>query len=289
MNAMHGRRVVVTGPTSGLGTEIARRLAGGGAEVVLACRDVARGRRTAREIAAGTGRPEPAVLHVDAADQASVRGFAQEYGRRFGSLDVLVNNAGTLRPQRELGVDGVELTFATNVLGYHLLTRELTGALRAGTDARVVDVASTYASDVDLDDPQFERRPYDGMRAYAQSKACDRMLAWATARRLMRDGITVNAMAPGLVVDTALYRDLPAEIRGYLEQQPSRTIAEGADSAVWLATGPEVAGVTGRFFEQRAEVPCEFRDTEAEERLWAICEELVDRSLVAAPGGAVGG
>ena len=113
------------------------------------------------------------------------------------------------------------------------------------------------------------------MRAYAQSKACDRMLTWATARRLERDGITVNAMAPGLVIDTALYRDLPAEIRQYLEQQPRRTIAEGADTAVWLATSHEVESVTGRFFEQRTEVECEFRDVDAEETLWARCEAMV--------------
>lgn len=86
-------------------------------------------------------------------------------------------------------------------------------------------------------------------------------------------------MAPGLVLDTALYRDLPADIKGYLQQQPSRTIPEGADSAVWLATSPDVAGVTGRFYEQRSEIGCQFSDVDAEEKLWAA---MADRPAVRA-------
>ncbi len=282
MTPMRDRRVVVTGPTSGIGKEIARGLAAGGGEVVLACRDAERGKRTAQQIAADTGQAEPSVMVVDTADQASIRRFADAYGRRYGSVDVLVNNAGVLRPQRELGVDGHELTFATNALGYHLMTRELQDALRAGTAARVVNVASTYAGDLDLDDLQFERRPYDGMRAYAQSKACDRLLTWAWARRLEAEGIIVNALAPGLVLDAALYRDVPEEIRRYLEQQPSRSLAEGADTALWLAGSQDVHGLTGRFFEQRTEVDCEFRDLDAEERLWAVCQAMVNRPAVPA-------
>ncbi len=162
------------------------------------------------------------------------------------------------------------------MLGYYLLTAELVDALRVSTFARLINVASVYAGEVDLDDLQFERRPYDGMRAYAQSKACDRMLSWAFARRFQPDGVTVNAVAPGLVLETALYRDLPAEISHYLERQPSRTIAEGADSAVWLATSPDVAGVTARFYDQRTEVDCQFRDVDAEDKLWDTCQAMVN-------------
>ena len=277
MNRIDGRRAIVTGPTSGIGKEIARQFSTSGADVVLACRDVERGQQTAQEICATTGATEPSVMVIDTSSPTSIRQFAHEYRQRYGTVDVLVNNAGVLRPEREVTVDGYELTFATNVLGYHLLTHELEEALRANTSARVINVASTYASVVDLDDLQCERRPYDGMRAYAQSKACDRMLTWAFARRLQPDGVTVNAVAPGLVLETALYRDLPAEIRHYLERQPSRTIAEGADSAVWLATSPEVASVTGRFYDQRTEVDCQFRDVDAEEKLWALCQAMVDR------------
>lgn len=277
MSTIDGRRAIVTGATSGIGKEIARQLATSGAELVLACRDFDRGKLTAHEISAGTGTTEPAVMAIDTSSQESIRQFADEYRQRYGTLDVLVNNAGVLRPGRDVSVDGYELTFATNVLGYYLLTAELVDALRVSTFARVINVASVYAGEVDLDDLQFERRPYDGMRAYAQSKACDRMLTWSLARRLEDDRIAVNAMAPGLVIDTALYRDLPPEIRTYLEQQPSRTIAEGADTAVWLATDPDLAGITGKFYEQRIEVDCQFRDVDAEEKLWAQCRAMVDR------------
>lgn len=283
MHRIDGKRAIVTGPTSGIGREIARQLATAGAEVVLACRDPARGQRTAREIAALPGATEPSVMTVDTSSAVSIRQFAADVGRRHGTVDVLVNNAGVLRPERELSTDGHELTFATNVLGYHLVTCELLDVLRAGASSRVVNVASGYAGDVDLGDLEFERRPYDGMRAYAQSKACDRMLTRAFARRLEDAGITVNAMTPGLVLDAALYRDLPADIMGYLEQQPSRSLAEGADSAVWLATSSEVTGVTGRLYDQRSEIDCEFRDVDAEEELFARCGEMVHRDVAAVP------
>ena len=135
MTTIDGGRAIVTGPTSGLGKEIARRLTECGAEVVLACRDGERGRQTAQEIAASTSRTEPAVMVVVTSSQRSIRRFAAEYRERYGVLDVLVNNAGVLRPEREIGVDGYESTFSTNVLGYHLLTRELADALRRSTSA----------------------------------------------------------------------------------------------------------------------------------------------------------
>ncbi|HEU0248178.1 MAG TPA: SDR family NAD(P)-dependent oxidoreductase [Gaiellaceae bacterium] len=276
MDAMDGARIIVTGPTSGIGKEIASQLASRGAEVVLACRDVERGKQTAEEIREHATAAPPTVIPVDTSIRTSIREFAREYEQRHARLDVLVNNAGVLCPQRNTSVDGVELTFATNVIGYYLMTRELLDMLRGSAPARVVNVASTYASDLDLGDLQFERRPYDGMRAYAQSKACDRMLTWAFARRLAETDVTVNAIAPGLVTETNLYHDLPADIRHQLQQQPSRSVVEGADTAVWLAGATEVEGVSGKFYEQRAEQPCQFRDLEAEEKLWALCQAISD-------------
>jgi NAD(P)-dependent dehydrogenase (short-subunit alcohol dehydrogenase family) len=175
-------------------------------------------------------------------------------------------------------VDGIELTFATNVLGYFLLTNELLDALKRSAPARIVNVASTYASDLDLDDLQFERRPFESFRAYAQSKACDRLLTWAFARRLDGSGVTVNAMTPGLITETGLYRNAAPELITRLTQYSGgRTSAQGADSAVWLASSDEVEGVSGKFFEEHEERPCEFRNKKAEEKLWGICEGLVNK------------
>jgi NAD(P)-dependent dehydrogenase (short-subunit alcohol dehydrogenase family) len=276
VTAMNAARVIVTGPTSGIGKEIASRLAFRGAEVILACRDPERGQETAEEIREHATAARPVVMPVDTSSQASIRDFARDYRHRYERLDVLVNNAGTLCPQRDTNGAGLELTFATNVIGYYLMTRELLDILCSSAPARVVNVASTFAGDLDLDDLQFEHRPYDGMRAYAQSKACDRMLTWAFARRLAGTGVTANAIAPGLVTDTNLYRDLPADIRHQLEQQPSRSIADGADTAVWLAAAHEGGVVNGNFYEQRAEQPCQFRNVAAEEKLWALCQAIAN-------------
>lgn len=268
---MKGKRVVITGPTSGIGKEIAAQLAALGADLVLGCRDVGRGERSADEISRRTGARRSVVMQIDTSSQRSIRDFARHYRERFSNLDVLINNAGLNRWKREVTSEGVEVTFATNVVGYHLLTQELLDVLRASAPARMVNVASTYADHPDLDDLQFARRPYVGQKAYAQSKACNRMLTWALARRLETSGVTVNAMAPGLVM-SGLYRDTPLSIRIRLRIAGlffARSVAQAAETAAWLASSPEVEGVNGKFFEQRREIPCRFRNVEAEEKLWA--------------------
>lgn len=274
MSSLDGKRALVTGATSGIGREVAVRLGELGADIALACRDVERAEPVAARIEATGGRAT--VMLVDMSSQRSVRELAAEVRARHGALDVLVNNAGVLLPQRQISVDGIERTFATNVLGYHALTALLLGTLRAAPAARIVNVASTFAFGVDLDDLQFQGRRYDGMTAYAQSKACNRMLTWALDRRLTGSTVTANAMAPGLVLDTGLYRQLSVEARGELAAYGTRTVEAGADTAIWLASSTDVDGVSGRFFEQRIEVPCEHRDQDAEERLWLTCNRLVD-------------
>jgi NAD(P)-dependent dehydrogenase (short-subunit alcohol dehydrogenase family) len=280
MNSMKGRRVIITGPTSGVGKEIAMQLAALGAELILACRDIKKGNKTASEISRRTGRPRLVVMQMDASSQKSIREFAREFRRRYRRLDVLINNAGGNRgtlPKVD-SVDGIELTFATNVLGYFLLTQELLPLLKKGAPARIINVASAYASDLDLDDLQFEGRQFESFRAYAQSKACDRMLTWALARRLNGSGVTANAMTPGLITETKLYRNAASELIARLTQYSGgRTSAQGADTAVWLASAPEMECVSGKFFEEREELECEFRNKKAEEKLWRICEELVIR------------
>ncbi len=291
MNSMKGKRVLITGPTSGVGKEIAMQLAALGAELILGCRDVKRGKETASEITRRTGSSrstrgvKPVVMQIDTSSQKSIREFAREFRRKYRRLDVLINNAagnrGTLPKVNSL--DGVELTFATNVLGYFLLTQELLGLLKKSAPARLINVASVYASDLDLDDLQFESRHFESFKAYAQSKACDRLLTWALARRLKGSGVTANAMTPGLITETGLYRHAEPELVTRLSRYAGgRTSVQGADTAVWLASAPEVEGVSGKFFEERAELPCEFRNKRAEEKLWRICEGLVNKTSLSA-------
>ncbi len=273
---MKGKLAIVTGPTSGIGREIATQLAAQGTEVVLACRDVAKGQATLEEIARRTGAKGVSVMHVDVASQASIREFAKAFRNTHSRLDVLVNNAGLNSRTRRQSADGIELTLATNVLGYHLLTHELLEILKASAPARIVNVASTYAGNLDIDDLQFTKRPYNPVNAYQQSKACNRLLTWALARRLAGSGVTANAMAPGLV-QTGLYRETRVPVRLLLRiigLFHGRSVEQGADTAVWLASSPDVEGVSGKFFELRKEIPCQFRNAELEEQLWAACDRL---------------
>jgi NAD(P)-dependent dehydrogenase (short-subunit alcohol dehydrogenase family) len=247
---------------------------------VLACRDVVKGERVAARILAEGGTREVAVLPLDAASQQSITEFANAC-RRYDRLDALVNNAGLGHGQRLETPEGLELVFATNVLGYHRLSLALSGLLVRSAPSRIVSVASTFASNLDLDDLQWTRRPYEELAAYAQSKACNRLLSWALARRLAAKGVTVNAMAPGFVPQTGLSRNLSPELRDSYRRRTGRSVEQGADTAVWLALSPEVEGVTGRFFYDRAELPCEFRDSALEERLWTICQNFTDVSTAA--------
>jgi NAD(P)-dependent dehydrogenase (short-subunit alcohol dehydrogenase family) len=280
MNSMQGKRVIITGSTSGVGKEMALQLAVLGAEVILACRDVKMGNKVASEITRRTGSKKLVVMEIDTSSQKSIREFAREFRGRYRRLDVLINNAGGNRGTlpKVNSVDGIELTFATNVLGYFLLTQELLEVLKRSAPARIINVASAFASDLDLDDLQFERRRFESFRAYAQSKACDRLLTWALARRLKGTGVTANAMTPGLITETRLYRNAEPElVKRLTRYSGGRRSAQGADTAVWLASAPELEGVSGKFFEDREELECEFRNKNDEENLWKIYEELVNQ------------
>ena len=269
----------MTGPTSGIGRQAALELGALGANLVLACRDESKGHAVARIIAKDPNAGRVAVLQVDVSSQQSVQAFATAYRARHPRIDVLVNNAGTIQGERRESPEGIELTFATNVLGYHAVTSGLLEHFNTDGASRVVVVASAFAGDLDLDDLQFTRRRYDGLTAYRQSKACNRLWSWALARRLQPRGITVNAMTPGWVPDTELSRNLLPEVR-QARARPGRTVAQGADTIVWLASDPAVAGVTGRFFADRRELPCEFRNTQDEEALWRVCESHVVRTTM---------
>jgi NAD(P)-dependent dehydrogenase (short-subunit alcohol dehydrogenase family) len=277
MNGIAGKRVLITGPTSGIGRQIAIELGRLGAHLMLACRDEARGHDLARAIAGHPKAGAVDVLHVDVSSRQSVEAFAAACVAHHPPIDVLVNNAGTVQGERRESVDGIELTFATNVLGYHRVTCGLLDHFTTAGAPRIVVVASAFAGDLDFTDLEFTRRPYDGLLAYRQSKACNRLWSWALARRLQPRGITVNAMTPGWVPDTELSRNLLPEVRR-ARSRPGRTVAQGADTAVWLAASPAVAGVTGRFFADRRDTPCEFSDHDTEERLWRICEDFVSRT-----------
>jgi len=271
---LHGKICVVTGASSGIGKEIARNFCRMGATVVIGCRDRARGDEICRTIAAAPGRAE--FEFVDVSRPTSIRAFAASIIRRHSQVHVLVNNAGIWSRKRQETPDGFELTWATNVLGYHVAATSLLPALRVGAPSRIVYVASTFVRGVDTADPEFRRKPYRGIAAYRQSKGADRMLAWALARRLAGSGVTVNAVHPG-GVNTGIYR----EARGWWGalmhawvRSTKLSPEQGADAPTWIAVAPLLQDVTGKFFVGRQETACGLRDECREERLWRICEDM---------------
>jgi NAD(P)-dependent dehydrogenase (short-subunit alcohol dehydrogenase family) len=259
---------LVTGANAGIGFEIARGLAksAGKPGVILACRDRAKGEAARTRITEEAKNPNLEILVVDLASQKSIRKAAEEFAKIHAILDVLVNNAGISSPTRQESSDGIELTFATNVLGYFLLTNLLFDALKRAPAARIVNVASEMAYGLDLDDVEFKKRTYNPSTAYAQSKQADRMLTWAYARRLEGTSVTANAMSPG-AVDTPLLHALAPGMKG-------RTTEKGAETAVWLASSPDVAGFSNRLWFDKAERVCKFHNPEQEEKLWAVCQQF---------------
>jgi len=276
---MSNKTAVVTGATSGIGREVASQLATQGATLVLLARDVAKGEAVAAEIVQQTGGERPLVFECDQSRTDSVLACGAAVRAKVDHIDVLVNNAGALFTSRHVTPDGVELVFATNVLGYHLLTRELLPLLERAPGSRVVVTASTYAGGLDFDDLEFKRRAYDDVKAYKQSKQANRLWSWALARRLQAKKITVNAMSPKLV-NTQLFRDMSGVNKAFLAvlwKMFGETVAQGADTLTWLALSPELEGRTGLFWVGRREVACRFRGEQDEERLWKLCEEYAAR------------
>jgi retinol dehydrogenase-13 len=252
---------LVTGATGAIGTAIARQLAEhAGYEVVLPCRDAGRAQRTVAEIQRATRNPHVRYVLVDVSRYASVQELA---GRWQGPLHILINNAAASPRERQKTPEGIEVQFATNVLGYFWMTALFSEILKASAPARIINVASYWAGDLDLTDLEFKRRRYSNGTAYRQSKQANRMLTVAFATRLAPYGITVNACHPG---------DVNSQLSNDLGFGGQTTPDEGADTAVWLATDPVGQRETGKYFDQHHAVRCRFgEDTAAVEALYEAC------------------
>ena len=272
---LSGKTCLVTGASAGIGLATARELARLGGRVVMAVRDPEKGEKARRAVMGATGR-EVEMAVVDLASQKSIRAFARDFAALHPRLDVLVNNAGIWAGRRGLSPDGIELTWATNVLNYFLVTEWLLPLLKAAGRARVVNVASRLAHDLDLSDVQFERRPYSGEGAYAQSKQADRMLTWALARRLDGTGVTANALHPGFVATEIFGKGggLVGLGMSLYSRLRAKSPEEGADTVVWLAASPDVEGRSGLFWVDRKEHRCRFHDEKDEEALWRLCQDM---------------
>ncbi len=247
MKRIEDQVILVTGSTDGIGKRAAHDLAELGATVLLHGRDPRKGGEVLRELKAGTGSGKLRYYNADLSSLAEVRSLANALLKDWQQLDVLVNNAGigTGKPWsgRQMSRDGYELRFAVNYLAPFLLTHLLLPALRRAAPTRVVNVASLGQHILDFEDVMLERH-YSPGRAYGQSKLALIMFSFDLAEELKGE-VTVNVLHPGSLLNTKMVREALAFPLGSAQQ--------GADAEVYLATSPELEGITGRFFNQRRE------------------------------------
>ena len=285
---MEGKTCLITGGSDGIGYAAARELARMGARVVIVGRNAAKTDDAVQRIIAETGNPAVDRLLADLSSQREVRRLAAEALQRLPRLDVLLNNAGAIFLSNQRSVDGLEMTFALNHIGYFLLTTLLLDRLRESAPSRIINVSSSSHGSPgrfrleDLPKPGSNR----GYRAYGRSKLCNILFTYELARRLEGEDITVNALHPGLVqTNIARNNGLLGRVVNFFIGARGMDADKGAETLVYLASSPQVEGVTGRFFVDCRAVPSSALsyDTELAARLWDMSESLTKAS--SAPAG----
>ena len=280
---LDGRRIIVTGASTGIGKVTARELARLGADVTLVCRDQGRGAAAQDEIEKAAGK-RPDLVLGDLSLLSGVRGVAAEIRRRYPVLHVLVNNAGLIVGNFEKTAEGLERTFATNHMAYFLLSTLLLDLLeKAAPGARIVSVASgahhMVRGRLDFDNLQAEKG-YGSMRAYSRSKLCNILFTRALARRLEGRGVIANSVHPGAIASnfgqsgTKFFAFIAKLGRPFL-----LSVDSGARTQIWAASAPEAGEHNGAYFYKRkpAKTSIAARSEEDAERLWKVSEELAAR------------
>lgn len=272
------KRYLVTGANSGIGKQTALGLAKQQAEVIMVCRDQARGEEARQEIIKATGNQNVHLMLCDLASMASIREFGQAVQAKYDYIDVLVNNAGAMFGERQESVDGLELTFALNHIGYFLPTHYLLPLLRKGQDKRIVSVSSMAHQMVRRWDVQdYKGLSYNQWAVYGFSKLCNILFTRQLAKMVKAEGITVNCLHPG-VVATNFGQSGSRFIRWMVKlAAPLLTKAQdGASTSLFLATSPSVAGVTGEYFSNsKVKATTKIaQDPKAMQELWDLSLKL---------------
>ena len=271
---MNARTVLVTGATDGIGRQTATELARQGYKVLVHGRNKARGVKVLDEINRDNCNENLVLYLADFSSFADVKRMADEIKREQSELHVLINNAGTFSKEKLLTKDGLEMTFAVNHLAPFLLTMLLLDLLKASAPARIITVTSNAhrnISEVDFGNLQAEKS-YDGFEAYGLSKLANILFTNELAERLEGSRVTSNSLHPG-VISTKMQR------ASY--NLDGADVEEGARTSVYLATSPEVEGVTGKYFSRMAEKPTSdlAQDKALQKKFWKISEELLSDYL----------
>lgn len=271
-SSMAGKICLVTGATAGIGEVTASALAERGATVIGVGRSAARCDAASERIRAQTKNESVSFLRADLSVQGEIRELANKIAAQYPRLDVLINNAGAVFFDRRLSSDGIEMTFALNHLAYFLLTHLLLGKLRASAPSRIINVSSAAhrGGKLDFDDLQNARR-YRGFQVYSQSKLANLLFTYELAHRLEGTGVTVNAMHLGWVATRfGAESGWQGRVLNRLSKWFAIGVEEGADTVIYLATSPEVEGVTGKYFVKRKAVASspESNDPAVAQRLW---------------------
>lgn len=284
---MYGKVCVITGANSGIGKAAAKALACTGCQLVLICRNRERGQNVCEELKHETGNSNIALEIADLSSLTSISDCAQKICQSYDRLDVLINNAGVMLHSRELSSDGFEKTFATNVLGGFFLTHLLADLLIASAPSRVIHVSSggMYTQKLDVNDLEFQRKPYDGVIAYAQTKRAQVILNEMLAEKFGKYGVASHCMHPGWAATPGVKVSLPRF--HCLLKLLLRNSSQGADTLVWLATTSKIASNSGKFwFDRRIRKTHIFphtRSTKREhEQLWEECVKRCEKDFFAA-------
>jgi len=278
---MNGKICLVTGASSGIGKATALGLAKKGATAVMVCRDAHKGQAALNEVKRKSGNNSLDLLVADLSSQAAIRSLADEYRSKYQHLHVLVNNAGVYYTKRHVTVDGLEAMFTVNYLARFLLTNLLLDIIKKSAPARIINVAGAYHAKgkINFDDLQGEKA-FDGQRANHQSKLADVLFTYELARRLEGTGVTVNCLHPGMVATSLVDKDKDFPMFFKLLYKLSKPLmkspAKGAETTLYLASSPEVEGITGQYFVNKKISPSspESHDTQLAQRLWDVSAQL---------------
>lgn len=280
-NDMKNKIVLITGATNGIGKAAALEIAKGGATLIIVGRDQAKTESVANELGSASGNKNIEFLLADLSSQADIRKLASDFKANHARLDVLINNAGGFFDTRQTTVDGLEYTFAFNHLGYFLLTNLLLDVLKASAPSRIINVSSGAEGmgKIDFSDLQSEKK-YAGFPVYSMTKLANVMFTYELAKRLQGTGVTVNVLHPGRV-NTGFGDNSQSPFMRFTIATMKRfgaiTPEQGADTVVYLATSPDVEGVTGKYFDKRKEKktnPISYDDN-ANKKLWDESARLV--------------